>query len=101
MLPLQKDEVQPFVVTGQDQQIVSGKQAKGACYRTGVRDRYRAQLEKINLEQPILIGEQLDLLDGSENRVRSDTEVRRRLNPADACVVSEALEERSYAVRIA
>lgn len=56
-------------------------------------DSYACELEEVDLEQALLIGDLMNLLDGSSGAFCSDAEIARRLDCSVVSLVTEPREE--------
>ena len=97
----QKNEIQVFEITGQYKQIVACPITEGSRQRACVGDRDALKLEKINLKQTLLIGDQLYLFYRSNRALRSNPEIPWRLARTCLCVVPEPRKKRGDRVSAA
>jgi hypothetical protein len=94
-------EIEPIEVRRQDEQeiadAISERVGEPAC----VGNRHARKLEQIDLQQTVVVGDQLDLLDAAQESVGGDAGIARRPDRSLIVVVSEPAEKRGDPVRIA
>jgi hypothetical protein len=98
-VPFEEDEVDPFVVAGEDEEEDAVEIPEGPGERLGVRDGDARELEEVDLEAVFLLGEELDGADGPPGSFGVDAEVRGGLLDPVLDAIPEAGEERGQGVR--
>ncbi len=90
----EKYEVQTVIVARKNEQVIPGAIAERSCQRSRVGHSNGLKLEQIDLQQPFLIGDQLNFLDRSYVTVGGNPEIPCRLRRPGVCVVTKPCKER-------
>lgn len=98
---LNKDEVDAVVVScREDQQIVSGPISEGPGQGAGVGYRDALEFEEVDLQKPLLVGNELHALDWLERSLRRDAQILGSLSNPRLRVLPQPGKERRHRVRI-
>lgn len=97
---LDENKIKAIKIGRQNQQKIADPVAKDRGERPSVCDRHAGKLEKIDLKEAFVVGDQLDLSDASERVLRRDSQIAGGLVGPRIGVVSEAAEEGCDGIRV-
>jgi hypothetical protein len=89
----EKYEVQTVIVARKNEQVIPGAIAESPRKRPRVGHGNGLKFEQIDLQQPLLIGDQLNFLDRPYGTVGGNPEIPRRLRRPGVCVVTKPCKE--------